>query len=467
MLKRVWYEWLLTVVFAAMVVLCIFLNLTPGHQESVANIIVNVAMFVIVALMFLWADFKSFGPMNSIIRDLNSASEKIKKDAMNTHSYLWEPYQSGNVELFKNHELQEIFQDFLFELNRENDAENSYYRPSIDDYINENLVDRVMRRNELNQYAGALTGLGILGTFIGLSLGLEHFNTGTTAQMTESIEPLMNGIKVAFHTSIYGMVFSLVFNAIYKKKLYEAEETVNNFVVAFKKYVLPDTSNDGMNRMLVLQEKQLKAVDNVASRLSLEIADILEPHFNSLRGIIVDFENMATRNQTEAMKKVVDVFVESMNESLNNAFWQLSKSVDEQYQSQKENAVLMEEVLKATGSSAGNLNDINRETEKLITTLNKYSESIQKVLDELQHTVMALRRQNDESKDVLTKEQDTLKEQGNLLYGFQNAVMEFTKNTQGSSEQMSYALMQMSDSLDMLRRSFDRTQKQAPKGDKR
>ena len=263
------------------------------------------------------------------------------------------------------------------------------------------------------------------------------------------------------------MVFSLVFNAIYKKKLYEAEETVKSFTAAFKKYVLPDTSNDGMNRLIVLQEKQLKAVDNVSNRLSLEMADILEPHFNSLRGVIVDFENMATRNQTEGMKKIVDSFVESMNESLNNAFWQLSKSVEEQYQSQKENAVLMEEVLKATGSSAGNLNDINRETEKLITTLNKYSESIQKVLDELQHTVMALRRQNDESKEVLTKEQDTLKEQGNLLYGFQNAVVELTKNTQGSSEQMSYALMQVTDALDMLRRSYDRTQKQATKGDKR
>ena len=143
MFKRVWYEWLLTVVFAAMVLLCVFLNLTPGHEESLANIIVNVAMFLIVGLMFLWADLKSFGPMNSIIRDLNSASEKIKKDAMNTHSYLWEPYQSGNVELFKDRELQEIFQDFLFELNRDNDAENLYYRPSIDDYINEDLIDRV------------------------------------------------------------------------------------------------------------------------------------------------------------------------------------------------------------------------------------------------------------------------------------------------------------------------------------
>ena len=35
-----------------------------------------------------------------------------------------------------------------------------------------------------------------------------------------------NGIKVAFHTSIYGLVFSLVFNFVYKKKLDEAETAV-------------------------------------------------------------------------------------------------------------------------------------------------------------------------------------------------------------------------------------------------
>ena len=265
---RKWYEWCLTIVYVLMVIVCIYLNFMPGHRESFATVIVNIVMFAIVAVIFLCADFGCFVPMNSMISDFKSASAKIKKDAMNSREFLWEPYQDNNVKLFKNADLQEIFRDFIFDLNRSSDAEEEYYRPELENYLNLELVDKVMHRNELNQVPGMLTGLGILGTFIGLSLGLQNFSTGSTAEMTASIEPLMNGIKVAFHTSIYGMVFSLVFNIIYKKKLYEAEEAVSEFVSCFNKYVLPDTANDGMNELISLQREQLAVMQNINIQIS-------------------------------------------------------------------------------------------------------------------------------------------------------------------------------------------------------
>lgn len=279
---RKWYEWCLLLVYLLMALLCVYLNFAPGHRESLATIIVNVVMFIIVAIIFLSADLGSFREMNSIISDMDSAAAKIKKDAMNSRTFLWEPYQDSNVKLFKDATLQEIYRDFIFDLNRETEAEDEYYRPSIDDYINLDLVDKVMHRNELNQVPGMLTGLGILGTFIGLSLGLQSFNTGSTAQMTESIQPLMNGIKVAFHTSIYGMVFSLTFNIIYKKKLYEAEEAVNEFVSCFKKYVLPDTANEGMNEMLAIQKQQLGAMESLCQEMT-ELKMIFEEAMDNAR----------------------------------------------------------------------------------------------------------------------------------------------------------------------------------------
>ena len=97
MFKRKWYEWILTIVFFGMVALCVYLNILPDHRESMTTIIVNAVMFVIVAIIFLVADFGSFAPMNSIIKDLKNATEKIRSDALNAHSYLWEPYRSNDV----------------------------------------------------------------------------------------------------------------------------------------------------------------------------------------------------------------------------------------------------------------------------------------------------------------------------------------------------------------------------------
>ena len=458
MSNRKWYEWILTVVYVAMVILCIFLNFSAGHKESVATIIVNILMFIIVGVIFVTADFGSFAPMNAIIKDLSLASEKIKKDAMNTHSYLWEPYRSSNIELFKTTRLQEIFRDFLFELNRESDAENVYYRPNIDDYINEDLVDNVMHRNELNQVPGMLTGLGILGTFIGLSLGLQSFNTGTTAEMTNSIEPLMNGIKVAFHTSIYGMIFSLTFNTIYKKKLFEAEAAVNMFITAFKKYVLPDTTYDGMNQLIMLQEDQIDAINNLASNMTDELADIITPHLDRIQASIVDFENMATRSQAEAISKVVEFFIAEMNKALGNSFWQLNKSVEDMYQIQKDNAAMMQDVIKSTSQSAGNLDDVNRATASLVSTLNKYSEAIQAVLNELQNTTNVMTNQNDENSKLLDQEKTMLIDHQKLITDIQASIGELEKNSTKTSSEISEAILEMNDAMYLLRRVLEKQQ---------
>lgn len=399
MTGRKWYEWMLTVVFVAMVALCVYLNLMPGHKESLASIIVNAVMFIIVAIVFMSADFGKFAKMNSIITDLDYATEKIKKDAMDGHDYLWEPYQSSNVELFTDSTLTGLFRDYVFELNREANAKEVYYRPSIDDFINEDLVDDVMHRNEMNQIPGFLTGLGILGTFVGLSMGLQSFNTGTTSEMIDSIEPLMNGIKVAFHTSIYGMVFSLTFNAIYKKKLYEAERSVNDFVNAFKKYVLPDSRINGMNQLIAIQKQQLESFDNLYTNMADELERIIRPEFDNLNRTVLDFETVTARNESEAVKIIVDNFVVQMNESLGSSFTRLAQAIDAQYRAQQDNAVMMQEVLKSVGASTTNMNDINRETSRLIDTLNHYTASIQTIQNRLQDTLSSMRDWNAQNSD--------------------------------------------------------------------
>lgn len=456
MFRRKWYEWILTIVFFGMVALCAYLNLTPGHKESVTTLVVNGVLFVIVAVIFLSADFACFAPMNAIIKDLKNATDKIRSDAMNAHSYLWEPYQSNNIKLFKNEKLAGLFTDFIFELNREDDAQNAYYRPSIDDYINEDLVDTVMHRNELNQVPGMLTGLGILGTFIGLSIGLEHFNTGTTAQMTESIEPLMNGIKVAFHTSIFGMVFSLTFNAIYKRKLFEGENAVREFDHAFKKYVLPDTENNGMNQLISLQGEQLEAMDRMYVRMAEELERIIEPQFDRLGKIVSEFETIMVRNETEALRQIVDTFITEMNSSLGNSFYQLSESVKEQYASQKATADLMTDLLKTTGSNTATLHTINHETERLVTTLNSYTASIQTIQNELQRTLTGLANEDRSARDIVIREKRLLDEQSEIIEEFRKAVSEIGSYSKDTNERVNEALEEITNGVDYMRKLTDK-----------
>ena len=58
----------------------------------------------------------------------------------------------------------------------------------------------------------AAISLGIFGTFLGIYLGLRNFNTG---DIDASIPELLEGLKTAFLTSLFGMLTSLGLKYIY------------------------------------------------------------------------------------------------------------------------------------------------------------------------------------------------------------------------------------------------------------
>jgi len=64
------------------------------------------------------------------------------------------------------------------------------------------------------------TTLGVLGTFVGIYFGLQKFDVN---KITESIPPLLEGMKTAFTTSIWGIVLSLVFGKISQIVLHSVE----------------------------------------------------------------------------------------------------------------------------------------------------------------------------------------------------------------------------------------------------
>jgi len=64
------------------------------------------------------------------------------------------------------------------------------------------------------------TTLGVLGTFVGIYFGLQNFDVD---KITESIPPLLEGMKTAFSTSIWGIVLSLIFGKASQIVLHRVE----------------------------------------------------------------------------------------------------------------------------------------------------------------------------------------------------------------------------------------------------
>lgn len=141
----------------------------------------------------------------------------------------------------------------------------------IADYINNDEADDIIHKWLLDMIPDLFTTLGILGTFIGLVWGLKGFDPSSIDTMGASVTNLINGIKVAFLTSIYGMIASLAFTYTMSKDYSELTANVAEFIDKFHAYIVPSADMESRNRSFSMQSEQSSAM----SRLSNDLQDSL------------------------------------------------------------------------------------------------------------------------------------------------------------------------------------------------
>lgn len=75
------------------------------------------------------------------------------------------------------------------------------------EFFNELSVLRAFSLNlkQLDSASSILVGLGLLGTFLGLTIGIQHISITNTNEIMSSIQTLLDGMGTAFATSLVGM----------------------------------------------------------------------------------------------------------------------------------------------------------------------------------------------------------------------------------------------------------------------
>lgn len=289
-------KWL-PIVYLSMLAVCVLLNITNENLDP-ANVVISFVMFAIVGAIFIYA-YKHMAYIDKMGDDFNIAISYIKGDYAKEKTLLWEKYKTEDrYGIFTEEHLRNTYVDYVEEMNRLEKDEEDMYKCDIEDFINYQLIDDAVEKGRLSLIPGAMTGLGILGTFIGLSLGLQAFNTGSAEEIAQSIGPLMDGIKVAFHTSIYGMIFSLTFNLIFKTVTEKAYHQLDGFIDEYKRYVVPDAMNDNGNTEIEYQKKQIKAIED--SQKAIE--DTLIPYLRQLNENLESLRTL-TKEQNEILRR--------------------------------------------------------------------------------------------------------------------------------------------------------------------
>lgn len=249
------------------------------------------------------------------------------------------------------------------------------------EYINDYSVCKYNKLNlrMLDTAAGTLVGLGLLGTFLGLTLGIKGFDSSNTERINESIQGLLAGMGTAFLTSLLGMTFSILFTAADKALRHRLYKDVKELTDKLdSEYYIDDLVLANINQQNIVNQLY-KALKNDLQQQATEIANKLT--YINAEGQNVTIGNAIREILTENTKqsKALMSFSTDLAMELNQGFDEtLSR------QMQQKIVPLMESVDATTKAVVEHI-------DKMADTVSSpATDMMQSVVDELKQSMQSL-----------------------------------------------------------------------------
>ena len=199
-------------------------------------------------------------PIIQYYRAFETALENIERAQEVQSGSAWSAIGQAE-EIFHQRTLDDLFRRYRDKV--QSQRESGQALADIEDYINDDILSLKSWQNVVQQIPGTLTGLGILGTFVGLIVGIQGIGFSTVNAALLSVQTLLSGIQVAFYTSISGVILSLVFNIMYRISWNIMLRNLGLFTDEFHKYVIPPIEEQLRYR----ERKEIKQITELLERL--------------------------------------------------------------------------------------------------------------------------------------------------------------------------------------------------------
>lgn len=286
--------------------------------------------------------------------------------------------------------------------------------------------------------AGTLVGLGLLGTFLGLTLGIQGFDSSNSDNIQSSIQSLLDGMGTAFLTSLLGMFLSLLYTIFEKvwrnglaKRLYDLNQKLDDY------YYIDDVELSAYNQKVISSEvtkKFSEELNSVSNALFDRIRSLM--HYQNVEGHDVPVANaireILTNNeeQTRALKSFSSDLALELNDRLDET---LSR------QMQQRLIPLMESVDSTTKIVVEHIDQM------ALSVSSPATDMIERVVEELKDSLMGIM---DEFKSTLSKNATNELENLALSLGTATkAIAEFPQNMANISDVLQLTITEVRNSI--------------------
>ncbi len=231
-----------------------------------------------------------------------------------------------------------------------------------------------------------LTTLGILGTFLGIAIGLLGFDV---SQVEYSIPVLLDGLKLAFITSIMGILLGVCLRLV----------LVLGIVPQAGPGSTPVTQSD--SALLARQTQLLEAQVALTQKFNQQLFERMSQQHRELTGLLVNFteklSELGSRQLVSALEEVIRDFNSKLGEQFGENFRRLDGAVAKLLEWQDQYRRHMQEL----GDQLDHAVESVRMSETTLQALTQQAMRISKHVDDQEETLSSLRYETMELEALL------------------------------------------------------------------
>ncbi len=378
--------------FFAVVAAAVGMTLYVGRGAA-SILIYNFCFLGIMAVTYIAGMFGGMFRMNDLSRALSDAADEIRNVFQSPGKVDADKVSALNG-IFHQRYLDEKMQAFTDAISQSHEGIGD-----IEEYLNGDDMDEHVHKRLLEMAPDIFTSLGILGTFVGLVWGLKNFEPTNYEAMTTSVASLVDGIKVAFLTSIYGIAMSIVYTCGMKSEYSSMTASLQKFLDRFHTYVMPTAESESMNILVSSQKNQTAAMEQMAEKFSVQMAGsfekVITPTFQKMNDSLDVLVSSVTKCQEDAIREILDTFLKEMNLSFKAQFEDFGRALTQLKDAQTDNANYTTNLYQSMGRQ---LSEAYTEHERNMRTM-------------LEDTSMAQKEYLDRADRILKDNQTIQKEQ--------------------------------------------------------
>lgn len=286
-----------------------------------------------------------------------------------------------------------------------------------------------------NYSPSILTSIGIFGTFLGVALGLNDFDTQS---VENSVPTLLEGLKTAFWTSIAGLLGALSIKFRYAvasmrvRAHREAKQTATMDDLAWHlEKIANAVSQDDKDNWLAWREQQ---------------ANTAKAHHEALLNTLNGYQTQMTEANKVALEQAITHVMREFNTRIEDQygdnFKRLNESVGQMLEWQSNYKGQVEDLMSANERSANSSKIAAESFEKLISQTSSFTT----VAEDMETLLNALQSQSENLREYLTTFTTLIVDAQEGLPQIENRILALTTGLQelvkGQTEQMRSLLEQ-------------------------